>query len=628
VISNNEMKKSIKISELVIHNIIKKGLTNCLLKKDVLNARYDLIRDILRYSLNIRQGIKHDDVNRISENIIKKYGITEGMNPKPRNARISKELLLLAVDRQIEWAKKHFITKDVLENVVSKCDLSSIFNVNKVLQNTILEFVHEINNISSARWMSKSEKNNKQKEAIEKFKKEVSHMNGGQQFIWGFDKVIQEGLSGLIELSIDINDSTNHRDKSSLSPDGRAVLHFLGTIWNMAMGAVPGYNALSGVSSILHSAIVKESSNICDYIQGAVRIGMDFVPGTRSDLHSRSLQIKYEALKHIEKNINDNIIYHPSNNANFYSVIESIDGNDFIYNEKQSKILEMKQDRGGNRYSAVDLNSSKYGYYEKVGGGFYRYIESFNPISSETPNKIVYKGESVDLTKEPNSELYSGRYSINNKQVNVYFFRDADGTFYKSEGLHGGGVIRYIDKPYSQLREGDIGYDEDLLDIYDDSPVLEDTLPALSSEIVPTPEHSIKQIYSKIKEGHIELSDSDIILCRGTTGIQAENIVEYKTAGGLPDSNPNVKAPDEYMAQQQVRIGRILPEYTSDLSVADRFSREHYLIVVKVKAKYITRGSVTESGWVIDKTAPVEPLAIIDRTFGMKENISMVNASK
>ncbi len=51
-------------------------------------------------------------------------------------------------------------------------------------------------------------------------------MNGGQQFIWGFDKVIQEGLSGLIELSIDINDSTNHRDKSSLSPDGRAVLHF------------------------------------------------------------------------------------------------------------------------------------------------------------------------------------------------------------------------------------------------------------------------------------------------------------------------------------------------------------------------------------------------------------------
>ncbi|EHU92763.1 non-LEE-encoded type III secreted effector domain protein [Escherichia coli DEC3F] len=71
VISNNEMKKSIKISELVIHNIIKKGLTNCLLKKDVLNARYDLIRDILRYSLNIRQGIKHDDVNRIAENIIK-----------------------------------------------------------------------------------------------------------------------------------------------------------------------------------------------------------------------------------------------------------------------------------------------------------------------------------------------------------------------------------------------------------------------------------------------------------------------------------------------------------------------------------------------------------------------------
>ncbi|WP_139094171.1 DUF4765 family protein, partial [Escherichia coli] len=55
---------------------------------------------------------------------------------------------------------------------------------------------------------------------------------------------------------------------------------------------------------------------------------------------------------------------------------------------------------------------------------------------------------------------------------------------------------------------------------------------------------------------------------------------------------------------------------------------EHYLKVVNVKAKYITRGSVTESGWVIDKTETVKPLAIIDRTFGMKENISVVNASK
>ncbi|EBB9177298.1 DUF4765 family protein, partial [Salmonella enterica] len=54
----------------------------------------------------------------------------------------------------------------------------------------------------------------------------------------------------------------------------------------------------------------------------------------------------------------------------------------------------------------------------------------------------------------------------------------------------------------------------------------------------------------------------------------------------------------------------------------------HYLIIVKVKAKYITRGSVSESGWVMPYTAPVEPVGIIDRTYGHAENIGQANASK
>ncbi|SUG47807.1 secretion protein EspN [Salmonella enterica subsp. arizonae] len=84
----------------------------------------------------------------------------------------------------------------------------------------------------------------------------------------------------------------------------------------------------------------------------------------------------------------------------------------------------------------------------------------------------------------------------------------------------------------------------------------------------------------------------------GTTGPQAENIVKLKTAGGVEGADPNVLPVSEETARLQVRNGRVVPEYTTDLSVADRFSREHYLIIVKVKAKYITRGSVSESGWV------------------------------
>lgn len=82
------------------------------------------------------------------------------------------------------------------------------------------------------------------------------------------------------------------------------------------------------------------------------------------------------------------------------------------------------------------------------------------------------------------------------------------------------------------------------------------------------------------------------------------------------------------IAREQVRSGRIVPEYTTDLSVADRFSREHYLIIVKVKVKYLTRGSVSESGWVMPKTTPVEPVGLIDRTYGNAENIGQANASK
>lgn len=50
------------------------------------------------------------------------------------------------------------------------------------------------------------------------------------------------------------------------------------------------------------------------------------------------------------------------------------------------------------------------------------------------------------------------------------FYRSSDGRFYQASGLKGGGLIRHIDKPYSELREGDAGYDEELLDITDDSP--------------------------------------------------------------------------------------------------------------------------------------------------------------
>lgn len=271
------------------------------------------------------------------------------------------------------------------------------------------------------------------------------------------------------------------------------------------------------------------------------------------------------------------------------------------------------------------------GLFEHVtsmAGGRYRKQASYPPLSSEAPNTIKYGDRELVLTKEPGSETYQATYSDSGKNSAMTFYRSSDGRFYQASGLKGGGLIRHIDKPYSELREGDTGYDEELLDIKDDSPLLEDILASLSEDLYPTSEENVQSIYKKYQSGDAAAGETEVVLCRGTIGPQAENIVSFKTAGGIEGGDVEVLPVSAEIAKEQVRSGRIVPEYTTDLSVADRFSREHYLIIVRVKVKYLTRGSVSESGWVMPKNTPVDPVGIIDRTYGKAENTGQANASK
>ncbi|EBV2694795.1 DUF4765 family protein [Salmonella enterica subsp. enterica serovar Poona] len=271
------------------------------------------------------------------------------------------------------------------------------------------------------------------------------------------------------------------------------------------------------------------------------------------------------------------------------------------------------------------------GLFEHVtsmAGGRYRKQASYPPLSSEAPNTIKYGDRELVLTKEPGSETYQATYSDSGKNSAMTFYRSSDGRFYQVSGLKGGGLIRHIDKPYSELREGDTGYDEELLDITDDSPLLEDILASLSEDLYPTSEENVQSIYKKYQSGDAAAGETEVVLCRGTIGPQAENIVSFKTAGGIEGGDVEVLPVSAEIAKEQVRSGRIVPEYTTDLSVADRFSREHYLIIVRVKVKYLTRGSVSESGWVMPKKTPVDPVGIIDRTYGKAENTGQANASK
>ncbi|EIO5006361.1 DUF4765 family protein [Salmonella enterica] len=271
------------------------------------------------------------------------------------------------------------------------------------------------------------------------------------------------------------------------------------------------------------------------------------------------------------------------------------------------------------------------GLFEHVtsmAGGRYRKQASYPPLSSEAPNTIKYGDRELVLTKEPGSETYQATYSDSGKNSAMTFYRSSDGRFYQASGLKGGGLIRHIDKPYSELREGDTGYDEELLDITDDSPLLEDILASLSEDLYPTSEENVQSIYKKYQSGDAAAGETEVVLYRGTIGPQAENIVSFKTAGGIEGGDVEVLPVSAEIAKEQVRSGRIVPEYTTDLSVADRFSREHYLIIVRVKVKYLTRGSVSESGWVMPKKTPVDPVGIIDRTYGKAENTGQANASK
>ncbi|EAV3216246.1 DUF4765 family protein [Salmonella enterica subsp. enterica serovar Pomona] len=271
------------------------------------------------------------------------------------------------------------------------------------------------------------------------------------------------------------------------------------------------------------------------------------------------------------------------------------------------------------------------GLFEHVtsmAGGRYRKQASYPPLSSEAPNTIKYGDRELVLTKEPGSETYQATCSDSGKNSAMTFYRSSDGRFYQASGLKGGGLIRHIDKPYSELREGDTGYDEELLDITDDSPLLEDILVSLSEDLYPTSEENVQSIYKKYQSGDAAAGETEVVLCRGTIGPQAENIVSFKTAGGIEGGDVEVLPVSAEIAKEQVRSGRIVPEYTTDLSVADRFSREHYLIIVRVKVKYLTRGSVSESGWVMPKNTPVDPVGIIDRTYGKAENTGQANASK
>ncbi|MEI02059.1 DUF4765 family protein [Salmonella enterica] len=627
--NNKKMKDLFKLAQLVIHHLSRNGGDRVLLSPEGIKNNFIIMRTIIVWCAKITGPVDDKKINTVSRKIVVNNKFSNGVKSAlSKNYGPLSLLMKAAINKQLDWAEKYYRAETHMKEHMQECDILGLMDTNKMVREAVVGLIHEISDIAQCGWLTVEEQHERQVQSLESFKEKLSSMNGGQQFVYGFNKVIQEGLGGLIELSFDLDDTVHHRTTSSLSPAARAGLHLLGTVWNIVMSIALGFNALAGTSSILNRAVVENSADVCGYVQDIIRIGMEAVPVAEAKFTERASNAKYTGLRFVENKIQRGVIREPIQEGSNYKVIESIESTDFIYQKSNQKVLELGPEGNDGLYRATGFDKEMYGYYKQSGEGFYRKQSSYSPLSTEAPNTIKYGNRELVLTKEPGSETYQATFSDSGKNSGMTFYRSSDGRFYQASGLKGGGLIRHVDKPYSELREGDMGYDEDLLDITDDSPLLEDILPSLSEDLYPTSEENMQSIYKKYQSGDAAAGETEVVLCRGTIGAQAENIVSFKTAGGMEGADVDVLPVSVEIAREQVRSGRIVPEYTTDLSVADRFSREHYLIIVKVKAKYLTRGSVSESGWVMPQNTPVEPIGIIDRTYGNAENIGQANASK
>ncbi|MEU9782734.1 DUF4765 family protein [Streptomyces phaeochromogenes] len=110
-------------------------------------------------------------------------------------------------------------------------------------------------------------------------------------------------------------------------------------------------------------------------------------------------------------------------------------------------------------------------------------------------------------------------------------------------------------------------------------------------------------------------SESGVYLWRGTTASTARNMMSKGSAGGRT-ADSSVAAPDRESSRSQVGHGGQLPEFTTNAGVAEGFSFQNVLVVVYIAAKYLSKGSSSEEGWIANPKAPLTVVDVVDRTRG------------
>jgi len=111
---------------------------------------------------------------------------------------------------------------------------------------------------------------------------------------------------------------------------------------------------------------------------------------------------------------------------------------------------------------------------------------------------------------------------------------------------------------------------------------------------------------SREKEVAEARPDTEVILARGCNKMQ---LTELQSR--LADASTT--APSEEEACKQVGempVFGSLIEFTTDQGVATRFATGGYIVVVKIARRYLTKGSVSEGGWICKSAAPFEVIHV------------------
>lgn len=133
----------------------------------------------------------------------------------------------------------------------------------------------------------------------------------------------------------------------------------------------------------------------------------------------------------------------------------------------------------------------------------------------------------------------------------------------------------------------------------------------------------------------VNAEGSEIItLWRGTTKDIKNSIVKNGSAGGNPkDLAASAPSKDHVTAyvggfsgdSQINQLKDDVSEYTSNPQIAMNFSRGS-LVVIKIRRKFLTKGSVSEDGWLVKRSAPVVSIKSIFKR-NVKKGRSLPDAS-